>query len=230
MLPLEDHAPDVTSPRTEPLVGLRSSVSSDRRVPRSARPSAGPLTALASVQPIHSVGARLRDFHVLTLLAHVEALHLQVLALLGMCMAAASDNPASQRRAVKHRTFGQIAMLTSQHHAPQRAGALSKVRIAFCLRVPSQELVLGDPLRPAVLHTCAPARVDAVGLLVRYGSRYSNSMTVGANANHLALRAVPACLPRSGLPPAAASARARQSPRNASTQSLKRTEEYSGRL
>ena len=190
MFPLEEHAPDVTSPRTKPLVGLRSSVSADRCVARSAGPGASPLTARVSVQPIHSVGARVRDLHVLTLLAHVEALHLQVLALLGMCMAADSCNPASQRWAVKRRSFGQIAMLTSQHHAPQRAGALSKVGVALCLRVPSQELVIANPLRPAVLHSCAPARVDAVGLLVRYGARDSNSITVGAGANHLVLRAV----------------------------------------
>jgi hypothetical protein len=190
VLPLEEHAPDVTSPGTEPLVGLRGSVRADRRVPRSAGPSASPPTARVSVQPIHSVGARVRDFHVLTLLTHVEALHLQVLALLGMYMAAASCYPASQRWAVQHRSFGQIAMLTSQHHAPQRTGALSKVGVALCLRVPSQELVIANPLRPAVLRPCAPACVDAVGLLVRYSARDCNSIAVGASANHLVLRAV----------------------------------------
>ena len=190
VFPLEEHAPDVPGPRTEPLVGFRCSVSADRRVARSAGPSACPPTARVSVQPIHSVGARVRDLHVLTLLTHVEALHLQVLALLGMYMAAASCNPASQRWAVQRRSFGQIAMLTSQHHAPQRAGALSKVGVALCLRVPSQELVIANPLRPAVLRPYAPARVDAVGLLVRYGARDRNSIAVGASANHRVLRVV----------------------------------------
>jgi len=180
---LEEHTPDVTGPLTEPLVGLRSRVSADRRVARSAGSSASPPAARVSVEPISSVGARVRNLHVLTLLTHVEALQLHVLALLGM--AAASCNPASERWAVQRRSFSQIAMLTSQQHAPQRAGALSKVGVSLFLRVPCQELVVANPLRPAVLCPRAPARVDAIGLLVSYGARNRNSMAVGASADHL---------------------------------------------